>query len=74
MMKQLLVYQGLGDWQHLNQWPHQVLAVSASDLKHVASLYLVPQHRTVALYRRNTAALFEADPKDTGTPDSEVAK
>ena len=74
LMKQLLVYQGLGDWQHLNQWPHQVLAVSASDLMHVASLYLVPQRRTVALYRRNAAALFEADPRDTGTPDSEVAK
>jgi predicted Zn-dependent peptidase len=74
LMKQLLVYQGLGDWRHLNDWPDQILAVSAPDVKKVASLYLVPQHRTIALYRRNAATLFESDSTDSDTPSAEVAR
>lgn len=72
LMKQLLVYQGLGDWRHLNDWPHQILAVSAPNVKQVASLYLVPQHRTIALYRRNASSLFESDSIDSVTPNFEV--
>jgi predicted Zn-dependent peptidase len=74
LMKQLLVNQGLGDWRHLNDWPHQILAVSASDLEKVASLYLVSRHRTIALYRRNAATSFESDPKDSEISNPEATR
>ena len=52
LLKQLLIYQGLGDWRYLNQWTDRIQEISADDLVRVAAKYLVPESRTVAIYRR----------------------
>jgi predicted Zn-dependent peptidase len=56
LLQQLLVYDGLGDWRHLNQWPTEVLAVSPDEIRELARRYLQPAARTVAFYRRSEAA------------------
>lgn len=52
LMKQLLIYLGLGDWRYLNQWSGRIQEISSDDLVRVASKYLLPHRRTVAIYRR----------------------
>jgi len=52
LMKQLLIYQGLGDWRYVNQWSGRLQELSSDDLVRVAAKYLVPDKRTVAIYRR----------------------
>jgi predicted Zn-dependent peptidase len=52
LLIQLLLYDGLGDWQHLNDWAERTLAVTAEDVMRVASSYLDPDERTVGLYYR----------------------
>lgn len=53
LMKQLLIYQGLGDWRHLNNWVTRMQGVTSADLSRVVTTYLQPDRRTVALYRRS---------------------
>ncbi len=53
LMKQLLIYQGLGDWRYINDWSARLQRIHSEDLVRVASTYLLPQRRTVALYRRS---------------------
>lgn len=52
LMKQLLIYQGLGDWRYINHWSHRLQEIDAATLVQVATRYLRPEHRTVAIYRR----------------------
>ncbi len=56
LLIQLLVYDGLGDWEYLNDWAETTLAVSADDVKRAAGRYLDPEERTVGLYNRETGA------------------
>jgi predicted Zn-dependent peptidase len=55
LLIQLLVYDGLGDWQYLNHWAEGTLSVTASDVKRVAETYLDPGTRSVALYYRKAS-------------------
>jgi predicted Zn-dependent peptidase len=55
LLIQLLLYDGLGDWQHLNDWAERTLAVTAEDVMRVANAYLDPDERTVGLYYREEA-------------------
>jgi predicted Zn-dependent peptidase len=55
LLQQLLVYDALGDWRHLNRWPAEVLAVEPEEIQEVARRYLKPTDRTVAFYRRSEA-------------------
>lgn len=55
LLIQLLLYDGLGDWQYLNGWAERTLAVTADDVKRVANAYLDPDERTVGLYYREEA-------------------
>jgi predicted Zn-dependent peptidase len=52
LLIQLLVYDGLGDWEYLNQWAETTLAVTGADVKRVAERYLDPEERAVGLYHR----------------------
>lgn len=74
LMKQLLVYQGLGDWRHLNDWPHQILAVSPQHLREAAARYLLPQRRSVALYRRRPAPVSDPAAQRSELPEPEGAR
>ena len=55
LLQQLLVYEALGDWRHLNRWPDEVLAVGPDRIQEVARRHLKPDKRTVAFYRRSGA-------------------
>jgi predicted Zn-dependent peptidase len=52
LLKQLLIYEGLGDWRYLNAWSAHVQKITSEDIVAVAEKYLVPERRTVAIYRR----------------------
>ena len=53
LLLQLLVYDGLGDWQYINEWADSTLAVTAEDVKRVASEYFDLDQRAVGFYDRN---------------------
>jgi len=52
LMKQLLIYEGLGDWRYVNRWPSRIQELTAQDLVRAAAEYLKPASRTIAIYRR----------------------
>lgn len=52
IMFQLLQYEGLGDWRHINTYAEQLNAVSAEDLMRVARTYLSKEGRTVGVFLR----------------------
>jgi zinc protease len=52
LLKQLLIYEGLGDWRYLNEWSAHLQKVTREDIVAVAEKYLVPERRTVVIYRR----------------------
>jgi predicted Zn-dependent peptidase len=55
LLQQLLVYDALGDWHHLNRWPAEVLVVEPEQVQAVARRHLKPADRTIAFYRRRGA-------------------
>ena len=64
LLRQLLIYDGLGEWRHINDWPERILKVSASEVGEVARRYLAEGEPAVAIYRR-----AEANP--TGRPGAQ---
>jgi predicted Zn-dependent peptidase len=56
LMRQLLIYDGLGEWRHINDWPERILRVSAPEIGEVARRYLAEGRPAVAIYRRTGAA------------------
>lgn len=56
LLVQLLYYDALGDWTHLNRWAERTLAVTEADVKRVAKKYFGRENRTVARYDRKPAA------------------
>jgi predicted Zn-dependent peptidase len=52
LLRQLLIYQGLGDWQRINDWPRNILSVSEAEVRAATERYLRPSQRTIALYYR----------------------
>ena len=52
LMKQLLIYEGLGSWREIDEWADKLLEVSAAEVKRVAGQYLTRDRRLVALYHR----------------------
>lgn len=52
LLLQLLVYDGMGDWEYINEWADNTLAVTADDVQRVAATYFAPSNRAVARYTR----------------------
>ena len=71
---QLMFYDGLGDWEYLNNWSDLTLTVTADDVKRVADKYFSPANRAVAQYFRKAGSggdeefpgLSELDPQMQG--------
>jgi predicted Zn-dependent peptidase len=72
LMLQLAWYDGLGDWQYLNEWAPRTLAVNAADVQRVARQYFAPANRAVALYRRKPGAPAAAVPPEIAALPAEV--
>jgi predicted Zn-dependent peptidase len=71
LMLQLLFYEGLGDWQYLNEWSDDTLAVTEADVKRVAETYFAPKNRAVAIYKRKAGAQAEEWPPELAALPSE---
>jgi len=52
ILRQLLVYDGLGDWRYINTASAETDAVTEADVQRVARQYLTPETRTVGVFRR----------------------
>jgi predicted Zn-dependent peptidase len=59
IMFQLLVYEGLGDWRHINTASAATDAVTPQDVQRVAREYLTPENRTVAVFLRKQGLAAE---------------
>ena len=66
LVLQLLMYEGFGDWQHLNSSPAKLAAVTAEDIQRVATKYLTPEGQNV-LWLHRTAGTT-ADPEIEALP------
>ncbi len=62
LLIQLILYDGLGDWEYLNYWSEKTLAVTAEDVKRVAQEYFTPENRAVAQYTRKAGTEAEEIP------------
>ena len=69
LLKQVLIYQGLGDWRYLNHWSRRLGEVTPEQITAVAAKYLVPERRTVAIYRRAD----QSSAASRSTPDNATA-
>jgi predicted Zn-dependent peptidase len=59
LLLQLLYYEGWGNWRYMNAWSEKTLAVTADDVRRVATRYFTVENRTVATYERRAAAAGE---------------
>ena len=62
LMLQLGFYEALGGWEHINDVPQRLKAVTPADVQRVARQYFEPENRSVATYQRLSDA--EAEPMD----------
>ena len=60
MLMQLIHNDGEGDWREINEAVPKIQAVTAADVKRVASKYFTKENRTVAIYTRKPGKPAEA--------------
>jgi len=72
LLIQLLFYEGWGDWNYLNTWAQQTVAVTAEDVQRVAAKYLTKENRTVATYLRKAGTAAETLPPELEGLPAEV--
>ena len=65
ILMQLLRYDGLGNWHFVNEAGARYQAVTAADVKRVASTYLVKESRAVATYTRKPGTGGGSEDKET---------
>lgn len=64
ILMQLIFYDGLGDWQEINDAGPRHQAVTADDLRRVATKYFTVENRNVATYTRKRSETLDAsDPQ-----------
>ncbi len=71
LVLQLLIADGYRGWQSFNDDPKRLAAVTAEDVKRVASRYFTPERRAVALYYRKAEAQVEGAAPDSSPPPDE---
>ncbi len=62
LLVQLGIYEGMGDWEYINEAPRKLQAVTAEDIKRVANIYFNKTNRAVAIYTRKPG-LAPEDPE-----------
>ncbi|MDX1502008.1 MAG: pitrilysin family protein [Thermoanaerobaculia bacterium] len=56
LMKQLLIYDGLGEWREVEQWPDRIQAVTGPQIRDAARRHLRPETRLAVEVRRRRDA------------------
>lgn len=70
LLVQLLISDGLGDWEAVNTDTARLLAVTADDIKRVAKTYLTPENRAVKVFTRRAGTAADPLAQDlAGIPD-----
>lgn len=64
LLFQLMLFDGLGDSDYINEWSDRTLAVTAEDVQRVASKYFQPENRAVGLYYRKAGTNAEEVPPE----------
>ena len=72
LLLQLLIYDGMGDWEYINEWAADTLAVTADDVRRVATTYFEPSNRAVANYARTEGTTPVVIPTELEGLPSEV--
>ena len=68
LLIQLAQAEALGDWSEINKESAKVQAVTAEDIKRVATQYFDKTNRSVATYTRKAGATMAADPELAALP------
>ena len=66
------MYDGMGDWEYINEWAADTLAVTADDVQRVAKTYLEPSNRAVARYSRTEGSVPAVIPTELEGLPTEV--
>ncbi len=74
LLLQLLIYDGMGDWEYINEWAANTLNVTAADVQRVATAYFEPTNRAVATYSRTEGAAPTVIPSELEGLPSEVQR
>lgn len=74
LLLQLLIYDGMGDWEYINEWADATLDVTAADVQRVAATYFEPTNRAVAIYSRTEGAPPTVIPTELEGLPSEVQR
>ena len=68
ILMHLIWNEGEGNWREINEAGKKIQAVTAADVKRVASLYLTKENRSVATYMRKASA-SASEQKDQATKE-----
>ncbi|PHX78953.1 MAG: hypothetical protein CK544_00165, partial [Planctomycetaceae bacterium] len=68
LLIQLAQAEALGDWSEINKESAKIQAVTAEDIKRVATQYFDKTNRSVATYTRKAGATMAADPELAALP------
>ena len=68
LLIQLAQAEALGDWSEINKESAKIQAVTAEDIKRVATQYFDKTNRSVATYTRKAGATMAADPALAALP------
>jgi predicted Zn-dependent peptidase len=71
LLLQLLIYDGWGEWQYINESPGRLQAVTADDISRVANTYLTHEGLNVMRYHRKAGT--EEDPEIAALPAQQKA-
>jgi predicted Zn-dependent peptidase len=66
ILYQIIFNEGMGSWTEINESGKKLQAVTAADVKRVASTYLTKDNRTVAIYTRKAGTKLDEDPDLNG--------
>lgn len=66
ILYQLIFSEGMGSWTEINESGKKLQAVTAADVKRVATTFLTKENRTVAVYTRKAGTKVDDDPDLTG--------
>ena len=64
ILMHLIQNDGEGDWREINEAGPKIQAVTAADVKRVATAYFTKENRTVAIYTRKPGTSAEAKPAE----------
>ena len=68
ILSQIIHYDGEGDWHEINAAGAKIQAVTAADVKRVATKYFPKENRTVAIYTRKPGSAPSEKPQAVSNP------